>query len=59
MHNKMSYITEELDFPEKREDMRVNQDFPDLKTILKAIKDGKDFESKYIDKSLKKDLTVM
>lgn len=55
LQNEGYFIIEELDFPEKREDMRVNQDFPDLKTILKAIKDGKDFESKYIDKSLKKD----
>ena len=48
------FIIEELDFPEKREDMRVNQDFPDLKTILKDIKEGKDFESKYVNKSSKK-----
>ena len=31
------FIIEEIDFPEKREDMRVNQEFPDLKTILKRI----------------------
>ena len=31
------FIIEEIDFPEKREDMRVNQEFPDLKTILKKI----------------------
>ena len=48
------FIVEELDFPEKREDMRINQDFPDLKTILKNIKDGKDFESKYVDEPFKK-----
>jgi len=48
------FIIEELDFPEKREDMRINQDFPDLKTILKSIKDKKNFDSKYVNKSLKK-----
>lgn len=48
------FIVEELDFPEKREDMRINQDFPDLKTILKNVKNGKDFESIYVDESLKK-----
>ena len=47
------FIVEEIDFPEKREDMRINQDFPDLKTILKNIKDKKNFDSKYVDKSLK------
>ncbi len=48
------FIIEELDFPEKRADMRINQDFPDLKTILRDIKQKKNFESKYVDKSLKK-----
>lgn len=48
------FIIEELDFPEKREDMRINQYFPDLKTILKNIKEGKDFDSQYINTTLKK-----
>ena len=47
------FIVEELDFPEKREDMRVGQEFPDLKSILKNIKEKKDFNSKYINKDLK------
>ena len=42
------FIIEEIDFPEKREDMRVNQEFPDLKTILKKINNKENFESKYI-----------
>ena len=42
------FIIEELDFPEKREDMRTNQEFPDLKTILKKIIHKENFESKYI-----------
>ena len=47
------FIVEELDFPEKREDMRVGQEFPDLKSILKNIQEKKDFNSKYINKNLK------
>ena len=42
------FIIEEVDFPEKREDMRANQEFPDLKTILKKINNKENFESKYI-----------
>lgn len=48
------FIIEELDFPEKREDMRIDQEFPDLKTILIDIKNGRDFESKYVDETSKK-----
>ena len=43
------FIVEELDFPETREDMRLNQEFPDLKTILNSIVNDKDFNSPYID----------
>ena len=53
--NKGGYfIVEELDFPETREDMRVNHHAPDLKTILKSILKKKDFNSKYIDEKTKK-----
>ena len=52
--NKGGYfIIEELDFPETREDMRVNQEFPDLKTILTNIINKKDFNSPYIDENSK------
>ena len=47
------FIIEELDFPETREDMRENQQFPDLKTILLNILDNKDFNSPYIDENSK------
>jgi|TARA_B100001093_G_scaffold320680_1_gene306011 hypothetical protein len=47
------FIIEEIDFPESREDMRMNQDPPDLKTILKNIIDQKDFNSPYVTKELK------
>ena len=47
------FIVEELDFPEKREDMRIGQEFPDLKSILKNILKKQDFNSKYIDLNLK------
>ncbi|MBD1156706.1 hypothetical protein IDH10_00870 [Pelagibacterales bacterium SAG-MED20] len=47
------FIVEELDFPETREDMRLNQEFPDLKTILGNIVKNKDFNSPYIDEKSK------
>ena len=43
------FIVEELDFPETREDMRINQTFPDLKSILNSITQNQDFLSPYID----------
>ena len=43
------FIIEEIDFPEKRDDMHANQEFPDLKTILKKINNNENFESKYIN----------
>jgi hypothetical protein len=47
------FIVEELDFPEKREDMRTGQELPDLKSILKNVQEKKDFNSKYINQNLK------
>ena len=47
------FIIEEIDFPETREDMRVNQEHPDLKNILRCISDKKDFYSPYIDEESK------
>ena len=47
------FIVEEIDFPEKREDMRINQDYPDLKTILKKIMNNENFNSKYINENEK------
>ena len=47
------FIVEEIDFPEKREDMRINQDYPDLKTILKKIMNKENFNSKYINENEK------
>jgi len=53
--NKGGYfIIEELDFPETREDMRVNHHAPDLKTILISVLEKKDFNSLYIDENAKK-----
>ena len=48
------FICEELDFPETRKDMNINNEYPDLKSILKAIKSNKDFNSKYIKEEDKK-----
>ena len=47
------FIIEEIDFPEKREDMRIDQDLPDLKTILKKIMNKENFNSKYIKENEK------
>ena len=47
------FIVEEIDFPEKRQDMRVGQEFPDLKTILNKIINKEDFKSKYINENEK------
>ena len=47
------FIVEEIDFPEKREDMRLNQDYPDLKTILKKVMNKENFNSKYINENEK------
>jgi len=43
------FVCEELDFPETRRDMNLNNEFPDLKQILLNIKQKKDFNSKYIN----------
>ena len=47
------FIVEEIDFPEKREDMRVGQELPDLKTILNKIINKENFNSKYINENEK------
>jgi len=53
--NKGGYfIVEELDFPETREDMRIDHHAPDLKTILLSILEKKDFNSPYINEKNKK-----
>ena len=44
------FIIEEIDFPEKRDDMRIGQKRPDLKTILMEILNKNDFNSEYITK---------
>ena len=48
------FIIEEIDFPEKREDMRINQNKPDLKTILQKVNNNENFTSIYITDEEKK-----
>tara|TARA_Y100000591_G_scaffold157113_2_gene135147 strand:- start:943 stop:1797 length:855 start_codon:yes stop_codon:yes gene_type:complete len=48
------FVIEEIDFPEKRLDMRINQKAPDLKTILKSILLNKNFYTEYINEDEKK-----
>lgn len=43
------FICEELDFPDTRLDMNLKNEFPTLRQILLAIKNNKDFDSKYIN----------
>ena len=47
------FVVEELDFPEKREDMRINQSPPNLKEILRNVIEKKDFNSEYITENEK------
>ena len=47
-------MTQELDFPEIREDMNINQSKPNLKQILENVITGKDFNSVYINNDEKK-----
>jgi hypothetical protein len=42
------FITEELDFPDTRKDMNINNEKPTLKNILLSIIEQKKFDSKYV-----------
>jgi len=42
------YVIEELDFPDTRKDMNINNEKPTLRKILLNIKNNKDFHSEYI-----------
>ena len=48
------FITEELDFPDTRKDMNINNEKPTLKNILLSITEKKEFNSKYISGDNKK-----
>ena len=48
------FIIEELDFPDTRHDMNINNEAPSLREILISIKNNKDFNSKYISSEDKK-----
>ena len=47
------FITEELDFPDTRADMNLNNEKPTLRDILLAIKSGENFENPLISKDQK------
>ena len=42
------FITEELDFPDTRDDMNLNKEKPTLRDILLNIKNGNDFNNSLI-----------
>ncbi|WP_415286515.1 hypothetical protein ABXT46_00255 [Candidatus Pelagibacter sp. Uisw_104] len=48
------FITEELDFPDTRDDMNLNKERPTLREILNYIKSGKDFNNSLITKQQKR-----
>ena len=48
LKKKGIYVVEDLDFPDTRKDMNINDEKPTLKQILQQIKDGTDFNSKYV-----------
>ena len=48
------FVIEELDFPDTRKDMNIFDEKPTLREILLAIKNKKDFESKYVSVQQKK-----
>jgi hypothetical protein len=48
------FIVEELDFPDTRKDMNINNEKPTLKNILLSIIEKKEFDSKYISENDKK-----
>ena len=48
------YVVEELDFPDTRKDMNIDNQHPTLKEILISIKSKRDFSSKLISNEEKK-----
>ncbi len=54
LNSKGIFVIEELNFPDTREDMRLNFSKPTLRTILYDIKNKKNFISKYIKEDDKK-----
>ena len=48
LKSKGLFVIEELDFPDTRRDMNINNEKPTLRSILLNIKENKDFKSQYI-----------
>jgi len=48
LKSKGLFVIEELDFPDTRLDMNINNEKPTLRSILLSIKENKDFKSQYI-----------
>ena len=48
LKSKGLFVIEELNFPDTRLDMNINNEKPTLKSILLSIKENKDFKSQYI-----------
>ena len=48
LKSKGIFVIEELDFPDKRDDMNPNKERPTLRNILHAVINNENFNSKYI-----------
>ena len=48
------FIIEELDFPDTRKDMNINNEKPTLRNILLSIIEKKEFDSKYVSEDDKR-----
>ena len=48
LKSKGLFVIEELDFPDTRLDMNINNEKPTLRNILLSIKENNDFKSQYI-----------
>ena len=53
INSRGHFITEELDFPDTREDMNLNKEKPTLRDILLDIKNGNDFNNPLITEKQK------
>lgn len=53
LKSKGIFVIEELDFPDKRDDMNPNKESPTLRNILQAVINNKNFDSKYISQEEK------
>ena len=54
LNSKGIFIIEELDFPDTRNDMNLDNEKPTLREILNNVINEKDFDSKFVNEEDKK-----